>query len=165
MGLWHHSLSFYLTSAILFTSSGCSILATRPVQEMSDASAAIKAAREVQADILAPDLFRTSSELFFKAKREYKFKNFRRAEDYANRSRIYAEQAEFDSIRNGATRNESKSGDPYAEIPAPEKAEAPSKVSEDAYPYPTPTPTPADLTGKPQEAAPSLPSGPPSTTK
>src|SRR4051812_24234163 len=55
---------------------GCSLLATRPLQEMSDTSAAIRAAKEVQADTLSPEFYRQSNEWFFKAKHEYKFKNF-----------------------------------------------------------------------------------------
>lgn len=79
--------------------SGCSILATRPVQEMSDTAAAIKAAREVQADTLTPELFRQANESYQLARREYKFKNFDLARQYAAQARAYAEQAEFDAIR------------------------------------------------------------------
>src|SRR4051812_29603106 len=84
--------------------SGCSILATRPVQEMSDTSAALRAAKEVQADTLAPDLYRQSNEWFFRAKQEYKFKNFDLARKYAKRARYYAENAEFQAIRGGGNR-------------------------------------------------------------
>jgi hypothetical protein len=114
--------------------SACSLFATRPVQEMSDTSAAIKAAREVQADTLAPELYRQAQEWFFKAKREYKFKNFALAQEYADKSRKYAEQAEFHAIRNGASR---------ADTAAPEAPPPPSAPN--AYPYPTPTGTPADV--------------------
>src|SRR5690348_3640000 len=76
---------------------GCSIIATRPVQEMSDATAAIRAAKEVQADTLAPEYYRQSNEWFFRAKHEYKFKNFKLAKEYADKARYLAEQAEFEA--------------------------------------------------------------------
>src|SRR4051812_41542456 len=62
--------------------AGCSIVATRPVQEMSDTQASLRAAREVQADTLSPELYRQATELYFKAKNEYKFKNFELARRY-----------------------------------------------------------------------------------
>jgi hypothetical protein len=117
--------------ALLF--SGCSIFATRPVQEMSDTSAALKAAREVQADTLAPELYRQAQEWFYKAKHEYQLKQFHRAAEYAEKARKYAEQAEFHAIRNGANR---------ADLSPPE---APPAAPADAYQYPTPTGTPADV--------------------
>ncbi|MGK5089104.1 DUF4398 domain-containing protein, partial [Bdellovibrionota bacterium FG-2] len=89
-----------------FLTGSCSILTTRPVQEMSDTTAALRAAREVQADVLAPELYREASEWFFKARREYKFKNFNLAEEYAKNARELAEQAEFESLRAGANRTE-----------------------------------------------------------
>ena len=113
--------------------ASCSITATRPVQEMSDTAAAIKAAREVNADTLAPDLFRQANETFFRAKNEYKFKNFKIAKTLAEKARQFAEQAEFDALRGGASRNAmTPSGEPVVTPPKPE-----------AYPYPAPTGTPA----------------------
>lgn len=112
------------------TLSSCTVVATRPVQEMSDTAAALKAAKEVQADTLAPELYRQSSEWFNKAKREYKFKNFHFAREYAQKARKFAEQAEFEAIRGGATRSEGPSDT------QPPPAEP--------YDYPTPTGTPAD---------------------
>lgn len=127
---------------------------------MSDTAAAIRAAREVQADVLAPDLFRRANEIFFKAKREYKFKNFREAKLLANQSRKLAEQAEFDSIKSGATRSESEGATSYEEIPgqanssgrpketgssAPGQPGAPGPSDQQPYAYPTPEPTPADI--------------------
>lgn len=119
--------------------SGCSVAATRPVQLMSDTSAAIRAAREVQADSLAPELFRQASEWYAKAKREYKFKNFKDANDFARKARRYAEQAEVEAIQAGAKRTEAL-GEPMA----PEGGPPPPPVRE-AYAYPTPTGTPADV--------------------
>jgi len=89
---------------ILTTIGGCAVVSTRPTQEMADTQSAIRAAKEVQADSLAPDLYRQSNEWFFKAKREYKLKNFSFAEDYAEKAREFAEQAEFEAIKNGGNR-------------------------------------------------------------
>lgn len=108
---------------------GCSIFKTRPVQEMSNTSAALKAAKEVQADILAPVLYREAMEWFQKAKAEYKLKNFQTAEEYALKARGFAEQAEFEVIKGGGQRAAAPEEAPPAPAPTP-------------YDYPTPTPTP-----------------------
>lgn len=71
---------------------------------MSDTTAAIRAAREVQADVLAPDLYREAQEWYFKAKQEYKFKNFLEAKEYLDRAKKFAEEAEFQAIQDGASR-------------------------------------------------------------
>jgi hypothetical protein len=120
---------------------GCSIFATRPVQEMSYTLAAIKAAKEVQADTYTPELFRLSNEWFFRAKNEYKFKNFKLAREYADKARHLAEQAEFEAIRSGAIRSEG------ADAPggSPESASLPPGGG---GPRPASTPTP---TGTPVE--------------
>ncbi len=110
----------------------CSLVATRPVQTMSDTQAAIKAAKEVQAETLAPELYRQSNEWFFRAKNEYKLKNFDLAKEYADKARRFAEMAEFESLKNGATRAEVIAPDPLATQPAT------------PYEYPTPTATPFD---------------------
>jgi len=120
---------------LLAVLSGCTVLATRPVQLMSDTAAAIRAAREVQADTLAPEPYRQATEWFFKASQEYKLKNFKLAIDYASRARTFAEQAEFQAISNGAKTNEA---------PPPPPEPTPAKVS-DPNEYATPTPTPADV--------------------
>lgn len=98
---WIH-WAFFLSLGV----SGCSLLATRPVQEMSDTSAAMRAAREVQADTIAPDLYRKADEAWLKAQHEYKYKNFQEALDFANKARRLAEEAEFEAIRAGAARND-----------------------------------------------------------
>lgn len=80
---------------------GCSVAATRPVQEMSNAEAAIRAAKDLNADTLSPELFRKASDYHFKAKREYRLKNFEEARKYALRAMKYAEDAEFHAMRGG----------------------------------------------------------------
>lgn len=120
----------FFSGAILpLIALSCSVLATRPVQEMSDTQAAIKAAREVQADTLAPELYRQSTEWFFKAKSEYKLKNFANAKTYSAKARKFAEQAEFEAIRNGASR---------VDVDAPAEPEAQA------------SPPPAQVYGQPE---------------
>lgn len=87
--------------------SGCTLIATRPVQDMSDTAAAIRAAKEAQADTLAPELFRLANEAFALAQREYRFKNFKMAQDSAVKARRFAEQAELESIQNKGHANPS----------------------------------------------------------
>lgn len=92
----------------------CSITAVRPSQEMSNLEVALKAAKEVNADVLAPELYRMATETSIKAHREYKFKNFENAKKLATQARVYAERAEFESLRNGAKR-ETLPVDPLSE--------------------------------------------------
>ena len=120
--------------------AGCSIFATRPVQEMSYGLASIKAAKEVQADVYAPELFRLANEWFFKAKNEYKFKNFELAKEYAEQARKLAEQAEFESIRSGATRSELA-----PEAPTASHSEGPSAPEIKHSNEPTPKGTPVEV--------------------
>src|SRR5271170_5746966 len=104
---------FLLKSLILIlvlSSISCSVFATRPVQDMSDTEAALRAAKEVQADTLAPELYRQANEWFFKSKHEYKFKNFDLARTYSDKARLFAEDAEFEAIRNGGNRNGDSAG-------------------------------------------------------
>jgi Domain of unknown function (DUF4398) len=133
---------------LLFTAPGCTLMATRPVQEMANATAALRAAREVQSDSLAPELFRQSNELFLKAKKEYRFKNFYLAKEYLGQSQKLAERAEFEAIRNGGSRAEVKMDSPAATPPgeAPGNASGPgTPQASEPYPYPTPQPIPADV--------------------
>ena len=113
---------------------------------MSDAAAAVKAAREVHADSNATDYFRLAEETYFKARQEYRLKNFARARKYADQARELAEKAEFVSIRGGAARSSLNA--PADEVPSgpggsanPNEA-APPEPSADAAP-PTSAPSPA----------------------
>lgn len=160
--------------------SSCSLLASRPVQDMSDTAAAIRAAREVQADVLAPELYRQATESFFKAKRHYKFKNFKQAQETAEQARLFAEQAEFEAIRSGANRSEKSGADPYAELPAAPAPSGPGAGNgaatatpsgkSEPYPYPTPEPVPATNFDQapgtpPGTPPPGTPPGPPPGTE
>ena len=86
------------------TISGCSLFHDRPIQLMSETGAALKAAREVSADSLAPEKFRLANEAYFRAQNEYRLKNFAVAEKYARRARRLAEASEFDALRQGSAR-------------------------------------------------------------
>ncbi len=140
-----------LVAAALILVGCAAVMTGRPTQEMSDTAAAIRAAREVQADTLAPDLFRLATEWFQKARREYKFKNFKEAKEYTELARRYAEQAEFEAIKGGATRN-----DVVAEPAANPGGMTPPE-------YATPTGTPVESyteTPKVTPPAPELPKNP-----
>jgi hypothetical protein len=131
---WMLGVGFsFLLSALGWT--GCSLAVTRPVQEMSDMAAALRAAKEVEADSLAPDLYRQAQEHALKAQNEYKIQNFKVALDYIEKARKYAEQAEYAALRSGANRT--------SLIPP----ELPPPPAEEPYPYPTPTGTPYDPAG------------------
>lgn len=169
-GFSYFPFVFWFT--LFLSQTSCSILATRPVQEMSDTAAAIRAAREVQADTLAPELYRQSTEWFFRAKNEYKLKNFKQSKDYSEKARIYAEEAEFEAIRNGGSRSENATPDPLANLspdgagisepPAP-PAMAPKS---EPYPYPTPSGTPVESYAerKAEEAAKTAPTPTPNVS-
>lgn len=119
-----------------FLAGGCALFHTRPVQEMSDTVAALRAAKEVQADTYAPELFRQANEWLFRARNEYKFKNFDLAEEYSDKARKFAEDAEFEAIRNGGNRTDQNPSDPMDQSAA--------QPSPTPYSYPSPTGTPAD---------------------
>ena len=84
--------------------SSCSLTETRPVQDMADTVSALKAAKEVNADSLAPELFRQAVDAYTRSKNEYRYKNFSLAKAYALRAKKFAEEAEYQSILQGANR-------------------------------------------------------------
>lgn len=96
--------ALFLFSVLALAAPGCSLFHDRPVQLMSDTAAALKAAREVSADSLAPEKFRLANEAYFRAQNEYRLKNFAIAEKYAKRARRLAEESEFDALRQGSAR-------------------------------------------------------------
>jgi len=81
---------------------------------MSDMEVSLKAAKEVNADVLAPELYRVAQETSLQARREYRYKNFLDAKKYADQARRLAERAEFEALRNGAKRD-SVPTDPLSE--------------------------------------------------
>jgi hypothetical protein len=135
-GVLRKTFSLFIFLVLLW---GCALTATRPNQEMSDTAASIRAAKEVQADTLAPDLYRRANEWFFRSKHEYKFKNFKLAREYAEKARHLAEQAEFEAIRSGGNRTEQMGDIAPAAGPGAEDSKA------KPYDYPSPGGTPADV--------------------
>lgn len=140
--------------------TGCVITATRPAQEYSDTVAALRAAKEVGADTLAPETYQQADEFFTKAKNHYRLKYYFEAREALMKSRTFAEKAEFEALRAGATRVSTAPKDPLAEAtPPPKEGFTPpsnSKYVETAEqeanrpppaptPPPTPTPTPVIL--------------------
>lgn len=110
--------------------SGCSLWSTRPVQEMSDTSTAIRAAREVKADVVAPELFRQAREWWLKARKAYKFKEYSNALEFSYKARLFAERAEYEAMRGGSSREAlERPPDPLANQAAP-------KASEDEFAKP-----------------------------
>jgi hypothetical protein len=101
---------------------------------MSNTNAAIKAAKDVQADSIAPELYRQASEWWRRARHEYRFKNFDLALQYAKKARHFAEEAELEAIQGGG-----QHVDTTPDIPMP----APTPTGNSA-PYATPTGMPAD---------------------
>ncbi len=118
--------------------AACAVTATRPVQEMSDTTAAIHAAKEVEGDRLAPELFRQANEWFFKARQEYKLRNFKLARDYAARAQRFAEQAEYESLRNKGVRKGLDEAAPPP--PAPATPSEPSVEPSPSAPETAPAP-------------------------
>ncbi len=110
---------FLLLAFLTFILEGCTILAIRPVQPMADAAAAIRAAQEVGAATRTPtstELYRKANDWFERAKTDFRLKNFNLAEQAANRARVYAESAEFESLRSGGKRANAGSGPSEAEV-------------------------------------------------
>jgi hypothetical protein len=116
------SLKFSVQALLPLFLLSCSITAVRPAQEVSNMEVSIKAAKEVNADVLAPELFRMAVETSQRAHREYQFKNFQDAKILADQARVYAEKAEFESIRNGGKR------DTLPEDPLAEPSYAPEPI-------------------------------------
>ena len=119
--------SFFCILSLSF--GGCAITAIRPVQEMSNTTAALRAAKEVQADILAPELYRQANEWYLNANREYRLKNFKEAGEYSTKARRLAEQAEFLAIRNGGARNIKLPSPPGSGSPAVQQPQATSPMN------------------------------------
>jgi hypothetical protein len=140
---------FLLRASVLvlvLSSGSCSVFATRPIQDMSDTEAALRAAKEVQADTLAPELYRQANEWWFHARKEYRFKNFALAQEDAIKARRFAEQAEFEALRNGGNRTDVAPVDQAIQIPSsqPTGASTPDPTNT-PYAYPSPEGTPADV--------------------
>ena len=83
----------------------CGLATTRPKLEMRMAQSAFVAAKEANAQTLAPGLYRKAEFYYLKAKSSYKRKYFNKAKQYAIPSQKFAEKAEYISIRKKALEN------------------------------------------------------------
>lgn len=73
--------------------------------DMSLAQVAFMAAKEAQADVKAPGLFRKAEYYYLKAKSAYRRKYFNKAQQYAILSKKYSERAEYIAIRKKTLEN------------------------------------------------------------
>ena len=95
----------YLLLPMLILFMACSLTATRPKHEMGIATAAFIAAREANAHMSAPNLFRKAEYYFGRAKSAYRKKYFDKAKQYALLTKKFAEQAEFLALRKAVLEN------------------------------------------------------------
>ncbi len=91
----------WLIISLLILSS-CGLTTTRPKIEMSLAQSAFMEAKESEADVQSPALFRKAEVHYLKAKSAYRRKYFNKAKEYALISKQYSEKAEYDARRKKA---------------------------------------------------------------
>lgn len=84
---------------VLIFLTACSLATTRPKLEMNMAQTAFLAARNVNAQTLAPGLYRKAEFYYLKAKSSYRRKYFNKAKQYAILSKEFAEKAEFVAVQ------------------------------------------------------------------
>ncbi len=77
--------------------ASCGLTTQRPTYQMSLAAEAFLAAKESNAETLAPKAYRKAEIYYLKAKSAYRRKYFNKAKQYALLSQKYAEKAEFDA--------------------------------------------------------------------
>ena len=94
---------FFLSILILISS--CGLTTTRPKLEMSMAQSAFLAAKNAQADLKAPGLYRKAEYFYLKAKSAYKRKYFNKAQQFAVLSQKYSERAEYVAVRKKTLEN------------------------------------------------------------
>lgn len=88
---------FLLINLIVLGS--CGLVTTRPKLEMSLAQSAFLAAKEAKAEEHASSLFRKAEIYYLKAKSAYRRKYFNKAKSYAELSKKFSEQAEFEATK------------------------------------------------------------------
>ncbi len=98
-------MKFLSLVLILFLLGGCGLTTTRPKLEMAMAQTAFLAAKDAQADVKAPGLYRKAEYYYLKAKSSYKRKYFNKAQQYAVLSQKYSERAEYVAIRKKTMEN------------------------------------------------------------
>jgi hypothetical protein len=88
-----------LTLLVLLQLAACSLATTRPKLEMTMAQTAFVAARNANAQTLAPGLYRKAEFYYLRAKSHYRRKYFNKAKQYAILSKEYSEKAEFVAVQ------------------------------------------------------------------
>lgn len=89
----------FLFFIFLSLALGCSLVSTRPKLEMNIAAEAISAARKANSPILSSTLYRKAEFYYLRAKASYRRKNFSKAKQYAQLSKKFSEEAEFEAIK------------------------------------------------------------------
>lgn len=84
---------------------GCGLATTRPKLEMNLAQAAFLAAKEANAQTLAPGPYRKAEYYYIKAMSSYRRKYFNKAKQYAILSKKFSEKAESTAVRKKALEN------------------------------------------------------------
>lgn len=98
--------SFVFLTLSGFWGLGCSVFITKPTQELANMDVAIRAARDVHAEELAPENYQNAVEYGNQARREFRLKNYQKAKKLSELSREFAEKAEFQSVKSGGKREE-----------------------------------------------------------
>lgn len=100
--LFLHTVSIFI---LVISLGACGLTTTRPKLEMRMAQSAFVAAKEANAQTLAPGLYRKAEFYYLKAKSSYKRKYFNKAQQYAILSKKFSEKAEYISVRKKALEN------------------------------------------------------------
>lgn len=95
-------MRIFLVFSFTLILGACGLTTTRPKLEMGMAQEAFIAARNSNAQNLAPALYRRAEEYYLKAKSAYRRKYFNQAKQYAILSKEYSERAEFTAERRKA---------------------------------------------------------------
>ena len=88
-------VKFFTTLLLIFFLGACGLATTRPKTEMALAQTAFLAAKQANAQSLAPNIFRKAEFYYLKAKSAYRRKYFNKAKQYAILSQKFSEQAEY----------------------------------------------------------------------
>ncbi len=82
----------------IFLWFGALACSSRPIEDISLADTALKAAQKARAEFLAPDFFRKAENYYLRAKKDYSEGYFDSCRKFANEARLAAEQAEYRSL-------------------------------------------------------------------
>ena len=98
----------------------------RPVEELTLADVAMKAAQKAKADQYAPDTFRKAENYFLRAKKDFTEGYFDSSRKYSDDARRAAEQAEYQALVKQA-----KMKGPQEEVPNTNDAKTVSPTPEE----------------------------------